>query len=183
VSPTRATSGPPRERFLVFLSHFRGALRGGLPANSRESAGPSSPLDCTPLATQPDHSPKNKGRARRPVCFHSPRWCETCRSHANARHRGPRRSGNPTCALKNRSRAGPRSARNSNCGFSPITFSDDRQTRACQESCWGGLFRSSIRTRGPPASSSTQHNPINESQLVRCLRVALGPGEPPEENS
>ena len=28
------------------------------------------------------------------------RWRETCRSHGNARHRGPRRSGNPTCALK-----------------------------------------------------------------------------------
>jgi hypothetical protein len=72
---------------------------------------------------------------------------ETFRSHGNARNRGPRRSGNPTCALKNRSRAGPRSARNSNCGFSPITFSDDRQTRACQESCWGLSFRTPSRRR------------------------------------
>ena len=76
------------------------------------------------------------------------RWRETCRSHGNARHRGPRRSGNPTCALKNRSRAGPRSARNSNCGFSPITFSDDRQTRACQESCWWDSFGTALERRG-----------------------------------
>jgi hypothetical protein len=57
----------PQEPFLAFVSHFRGALRGGFPANNRESAGPSSPLDCTLVTTQPDHSPKNKGRARRPM--------------------------------------------------------------------------------------------------------------------
>ena len=46
----------------------------------------------------------------------------------------PRRSGYPTCALKNRSRAGPRSARNSNCGFSPIPSWTGRQKTTCQES-------------------------------------------------
>ena len=37
--------------------------------------------------------------------------------------------------------------RNSNCGFSPVTFSHDRQTRACQESCWDGSFRTPPRRR------------------------------------
>ena len=45
---------------------------------------------------------------------------------------GPRRSGNPICALKNRSRASPRSARNSKCGFSPIIFSQGCQKERCQ---------------------------------------------------
>jgi hypothetical protein len=50
-------------------------------------------------------------------------------------------AGYPTCALKNRSRAGPRSARNSNCGFSPSMFRARWQKSGCQESMWPGHAR------------------------------------------
>jgi hypothetical protein len=166
-------TGRPQARIenaSFFWCLISGAFQGGFPANSRESAGPSSPFDRTPVTKQPDHSPKNKGRARRPVCFHSPRWRETCRFHGNARNRGPRRSGNPTCALKNRSRAGPRSARNSNYGFSPITFSDDRQTRACQDSCWRVSFGT---------ASGRRRQPLGPGRAIACRSnaTALSPSD------
>jgi hypothetical protein len=60
----------------------------------------------------------------------------------------PRRSGYPICALKNRSRASPRSARNSDCGFSPITFWACWQKSGCQES----TCRGSAELCGPQAT-------------------------------
>jgi hypothetical protein len=96
----------------------------------------------------------------------------TCRSHANARRLWPRRSGHPTCALKNRSRAGPRSARNSNCGFSPTPPGRSRQKNGCQESCWIDLV---LRRREAPSRRTGHGRQPGKRPMVRDARLRRAP--------
>jgi hypothetical protein len=125
-----ASWAPNASRYLVVELIPGVPPKGGFPANSRESAGTRalagtrSPVRMrSGIGVSPKERPPGGGR-----------WREACRSHVNARAVGHAGRVYPTCALKNRSRAGPRSARNSNCGFSPIRFSDIWQIYCCQDS-------------------------------------------------